>query len=95
MSKELEALKPCPFCGGEAHFSADHTVEQNDEVQCRVCCFQISGFHHEDPVSVWNTRQAADQLERYRVALETIERANDVSPQHLRLVARQALEPKP
>ncbi len=50
-------LLPCPFCGGEARYIADHTLEKNDTIVCPKCICEISAFHHGDEfVSAWNTR---------------------------------------
>lgn len=100
MNKEIEALKPCPFCGGEAEIDPRFGAVS---VDCKSC-FSGAGPHdtEAEAIAAWNTRQAADQLERYREALERISRGNydglevtHMSRAACRYIARQSLEPKP
>lgn len=53
-----EALKPCPFCGGEAAYRADHTTEHVDSISCRRCDFYMSdpGIVQGSVRAAWNRR---------------------------------------
>lgn len=56
---KAEALLPCPFCGGEARYQADHTTERRDSVWCGACDYGM--FDPEEQRSVvaaWNRRAA-------------------------------------
>ena len=69
-------LLPCPFCGGEAKYSEDHTVERTDTVSCRRCDFYLS-----DPgdtgscIAAWNRRAPDPVREKLMEALEGTEEA--------------------
>lgn len=75
MSKDLEVLKPCPFCGATEHV---HLYQQKKHLvgtsfwvaHCKTCNITRERLRRSETITAWNTRQAADQLERYRVALE-------------------------
>lgn len=52
-------LKPCPFCGGKAKYTKDHTNEKCDTVWCTKCDCHLSDFnldHQGGCVTAWNTR---------------------------------------
>jgi len=51
-------LLPCPFCGGEAEYKPDHTVENTDHVQCAgKFCVNISDPDGQGScIEAWNTR---------------------------------------
>ena len=57
-----EELKPCPFCGGEAHMIRDKlTTSPKREIYYRVVCSKcpcvIGVFMYEDEaVEAWNRR---------------------------------------
>ena len=50
------ALKPCPFCGGEADIDHDHTVEENHAFGCRKCGVWFDTFNADDAIAAWNRR---------------------------------------
>lgn len=66
-----DELKPCPFCGGEAHFiKVEHAVG----VWYTVCCDDAECFGHEQSrlytlrrlaAEAWNRR--ADECDRYEL----------------------------
>lgn len=49
-------LKPCPFCGGDADISHDHTVEENHAYGCRKCDIWFDTFNSSDAIAAWNSR---------------------------------------
>ncbi|AZV00235.1 hypothetical protein GCM10017635_09830 [Paracoccus kondratievae] len=49
-------LLPCPFCGGSADISHDHTAEENHEYGCRECVLWFGSSNSDDPIAAWNTR---------------------------------------
>jgi len=54
---EAGGLLPCPFCGGEAKYRADHTTERVDTVSCFRCDFHISDDGDVGScVAAWNRR---------------------------------------
>lgn len=70
-------LKPCPFCGGEADISHDHTVEENHAYGCRRCGIWFDTFNSDEAFDAWNARTAtkgetwAEMIDRH--ALEKAE----------------------
>ncbi|QJD58157.1 restriction alleviation protein, Lar family [Pseudomonas sp. gcc21] len=63
MSKELEELKPCPFCGGEAKRITldDEANFDGDAIVCTSCdaCSRVVFGEKEGLVDAWNRRQQA------------------------------------
>jgi len=63
---ETEELKPCPFCGGEAHY--DVAVERQGGyatyyVFCRYCGAETAMFSSiPDAVAAWNKRAVEGDL---------------------------------
>lgn len=56
---KAEALAPCPFCGGEARYQADHTTECRDSVWCGACDFGMFDPDEQGSVvAAWNRRAA-------------------------------------
>lgn len=51
-----EALKRCPFCGGEA--SKNHASGRFERVYCKDCFAQTGGLHSDRAMAkkAWNTR---------------------------------------
>ncbi len=49
-------LRPCPFCGGEADISHDHTVEESHAYGCRKCGVWFNDYLADDPIAAWNRR---------------------------------------
>jgi predicted nucleic-acid-binding Zn-ribbon protein len=46
-------LKPCPFCGGSAHFAdAQHTSAGTNMVMCNKCGCRV----YSATAEIWNTR---------------------------------------
>jgi Lar family restriction alleviation protein len=63
----VEALLPCPFCGGEAILDFSHEAGRWDvwEIECHNCCIaKDSGMGFAGPeakqaaIAAWNTRTA-------------------------------------
>lgn len=56
---KAEALLPCPFCGGEARYQADHTTECRDSVWCGTCDYGMFDPDEQGSViAAWNRRAA-------------------------------------
>lgn len=53
------ALKPCPFCGGEAHTMPPSIVGVT--VRCSNCSARTIGFHAATAQARWNARAGADR----------------------------------
>lgn len=54
MNKEIE-LKPCPFCGGEAHVYQDYTGHYT--VQCDKCGIGTLSYNNKKTAKrQWNRR---------------------------------------
>lgn len=54
---KAEALLPCPFCGGEARYQANHTTECRDSVWCWACDFGMFDPDEQGSVvAAWNRR---------------------------------------
>jgi Lar family restriction alleviation protein len=52
----MTKLKPCPFCGGEAHISADR-YKHHFWIECRECgASQLTYRTEEEVISAWNQR---------------------------------------
>lgn len=64
----MSALKPCPFCGGEALYTPTCHI---DVVQCRVCGAQgmAAMGQPEAAIAAWNRRAGADEVEKLRAEL--------------------------
>jgi len=55
-------LKPCPFCGGDARYRPDHTVEAVHSVSCQSCDAHLSEFSIEGDCRIrWNTRPGEER----------------------------------
>ncbi|RUM98982.1 hypothetical protein EET67_04900 [Pseudaminobacter arsenicus] len=70
--KMVEALLPCPFCGGKAthraHWSDDHCVE------CDVCAGHTTAFSGaSEAIEAWNRRAALAHREAEAVAVKPLE----------------------
>lgn len=52
-------LLNCPFCGGAADVSHDHTVEENHAYGCRKCSVWFDTFNSDDAIAAWNRRAPA------------------------------------
>lgn len=64
---QLEALRPCPFCGGYAESTWNGRSGELHEVQCKKCgassCYEISEDHNGNELEAeqttrkrWNAR---------------------------------------
>lgn len=64
MTKELEALKPCPFCSGSDIGVYHHNIEGYEKswhVECNADDCGNGTCHHEtegDALAAWNRRTA-------------------------------------
>lgn len=59
--KMIEALKPCPFCGGSDIHLRHHQANQMSWVSCVGCGFEApseTGVTDDDAVNYWNRRDA-------------------------------------
>ena len=54
----MSELKPCPFCGESA---PDVEIHRN-EIVCTVCTASSGKHFADDPITMWNTRPAEEQL---------------------------------
>ena len=55
-----EELKPCPFCGGKAHFGENHDYHT---ICCNDCWYNIGASENKNTViKHWNTRPIEDGL---------------------------------
>ena len=52
----MSTLKPCPFCGGEAHFTRKGTPRYSTVVQCSDCGCALESNENHDPGRAWNSR---------------------------------------
>ena len=71
------ALKPCPWCGGEAGSHPDEIGSGGQHVTpyhvgCRRCRMVFSEEEEADAIAAWNTRAADAEIERLRTALESV-----------------------
>jgi hypothetical protein len=62
----LDAVKPCPFCGGMVTMKT-LVIYPNGErspayIRCRTCNLSFAGYENEDVVNRWNTRPIEDAL---------------------------------
>ena len=73
---DSEALKPCPFCGGEAKYY--YYTPRDHNIECESC--SNGTCLHEtkaEAVTAWNTRVETLQADREKAAAE--ERAKIVA----------------
>ena len=53
-------LKPCPFCGGEAHHGKGEQCwsccSGGEYVQCNDCLATFEKVYNEDVIEAWNRR---------------------------------------
>ena len=86
MKKKREAkLKPCPFCGGEAHkriafpFDPDGMEMNMYIVGCKTCDIEFSRLWDEDrAIELWNNRPVEDRI-REKAIDEFAERIKDLN----------------
>lgn len=64
-------LKPCPFCGGEAHKRIAFPVDSDGMemnmyiVECENCDIGFSRlWDEEEVIEAWNTRKPMEELEK-------------------------------
>jgi Lar family restriction alleviation protein len=55
MNKKLK-LKPCPFCGSEAHSYAQSPGLPIGNIICRECGVNMEGVNEENAIHQWNRR---------------------------------------
>jgi hypothetical protein len=80
---ELEALLPCPFCGGEAAVRGDAwTIIECVNDQCISRPEPFNNFSHRtDAIVAWNRRDDAAARERDALA-DTIAQTHAAAKQH-------------
>jgi C4-dicarboxylate-specific signal transduction histidine kinase len=66
------ALKPCPFCGSEAFFNADHRAVkvQCSHEECEAetgCWYTLTQKGYELAASNWNKRELPQYLNKVKV----------------------------
>ena len=69
-----EMLKPCPFCGGKAHFLS----RLRYRVKCSNCYATISGvgfWEKEEAAKTWNKRSDSPAREHAEEAIELLKTA--------------------
>lgn len=84
---EAAALKPCPFCGGEACYQDGYPY---NIVKCISC--GARSFTREDAIAAWNTRPSSSAPVEQR---EAVARMVDVLEQEcwdLRCVSIQGMD---
>lgn len=67
-----DAVKPCPFCGGEAKFKGKHFLEEPSRywIECRECHASMESVDDmEKTIAAWNKR--AERTCRYIVDPDT------------------------
>lgn len=53
----MSELKPCPFCGGEAHYWLDTQYQDRHVIECDDCgCNRRYEYSKEGVEKEWNTR---------------------------------------
>lgn len=60
MDKAMEALKPCPFCGGEAELS--NGGPGNWYVRCPTCKATSNDMAGDRAIAAWNTRATPEPV---------------------------------
>ena len=78
-------LKPCPFCGGEAHLSADTSHSTAFFISCETeDCFGLMQWAETqaEAIAAWNTRATPDPLSDLRAKLAVaVEALSEISKQ--------------
>lgn len=78
----MEALKPCPFCGGEAH-SMQHRSGDEDifytTIGCKSCFVSTADFEDapKDAAASWNTRVPDPRIAELEARAEKAEAERD------------------
>lgn len=55
----MEELKPCPFCGGEAHTRQEVLLDGTHighVVYCATCKISVREYRMKQAIEAWNTR---------------------------------------
>lgn len=56
--KNIENLKPCPLCGGEAELTRSASTD-TPRVFCKVCRCNTGGYKtEEEAIAAWNKRHS-------------------------------------
>lgn len=79
---EREALKPCPFCGGEATVSESQDGEWiagcRDEAGCNACPSTLAPTR-DAAIAAWNRRAAAAPSGARAVLAATIDKLHELA----------------
>lgn len=69
-----DALKPCPFCGGEAERL---DIDGGSCVSCKQClaCSNLEFGFKENFIGNWNRREAPDEITRLRAEAQRLTEA--------------------
>jgi hypothetical protein len=87
-----DELKPCPFCGSNAHLQGDHKAVKvqcaNEECEAEVgCWYSKTDAGRAKATAVWNTRVPDRQIVEQRDALrEALAMAENAVQAHLDMV---------
>lgn len=82
-------LKPCPFCGGEAH--KKHAFGQYTFV-CSVCGIVTQPSNNEEKaIKIWNTRQIEDNEIKYEPTSYSCKACKNATDSEIKRL-REALE---
>lgn len=53
----MTKIKPCPFCGGEAHTTEfRNPIDNIHAVQCDCCAAAVCAYNEADAIEFWNER---------------------------------------
>lgn len=57
----MAELKPCPFCGGEAHIETEFRA--NRVIECGSCGVNVGAVDLDRGIAMWNRRAAPADLD--------------------------------
>jgi Lar family restriction alleviation protein len=83
-----EALKPCPFCGGQAEFERKGTARHSTIITCTNCGATLETGAEWDHEREWNERPADKCLGQIEAGLSMLQRAIQDGDPHTELLVR-------